>query len=174
MFKRGSKSITAGVAEAITEGLRYSSGGNTVVLVKGGTILGIRLEPTPQPVPTGYGDLPVTAYGPADSLAHVVGDVLRHVTGTPQPETDPESTEGTDEVRYVPVDDAASDDPEPTRVLKAERRYAQRDLLTVVQEQVQVWRDTGCATVSHTGLKGFLDALERKIEAGEHVQPSPF
>lgn len=168
MFQRG-KSVTAGVVEGIGEALKYTTG-NTVVLVKGGTILAVRLEPTPQASYPAYGSESVRNYGPADTLANTLDDVLRHVTGTPKPEVE----EDTDEVRYRPVEDDLPSVP-AIRSPGADLA-AQADVLAVIQDQISVWRaDTGSqGVVSHSGLGAFLDALERKCSEGIYIQRPPF
>lgn len=169
MFQRGSKSVSAQVATAVTEGLKNSYGGNAVVIVKDGLVLAVKLDPTPQPTYT-YGVDQVRNYGPADTLANTLDDVIRHVTGTPKPEVE----EDTDEVRYRPVEDDAPSTPS-IRSHGADLA-AQADVLAAIRDQVSIWTaDTGSqGVVSHAGLEAYLDGLERKCSAGVYVQRPPF
>lgn len=163
MFKRGRKTDRLQTIEAVS-GVLKGYGGNAVVIAQGDVVLALRLE--------SGANRQEGQYGPEDGLGVALGDVIRHLTGTPALETGDDGEP--DEVRYVPADDPAY--VPPVGYHQNARRDAQYDLLAVIRDQVKTWKADGGSTpvVSYAGLEGFLGVLERRMAASGPVIPPPF
>lgn len=158
MFKRGKDYWTSDQIRATGDAVRYSSAGTVVAFHHNGTPVAVKLE-TAYP----YGTSAETRYGPADQIGNALADILRHITGTPQPEVD------------------TDDDPDPFDDLRADpgiraaRLEGQRDALGYLKERLESYQeDRTDDVISFAGLNALLDGTVRLVEDGQYVQRSPF